>query len=345
MQKEQIILNLEKLGKLFSAIAENEGSLQDESMKPHFVSGVELIDRLRHENSWFTRTSVEFALKSWSSALQKVKLEKWLSNYNLTTPSKKVGVIMAGNIPLVGLHDAISVLVAGHQLHAKLSSKDKTLMGFVLQVLASQSEAWKNQIVVGDRLNDIEMLIATGSDNSARYFEYYFKDIKKIIRKNRTSVAILNGNESQEELDGLADDIFIHFGLGCRNITKVYLPESYDKDLLFGAFFKYKEYAEHNAYANNYDYNKAVYLLNNIDLVENGFLLLKEDQGIHSPVGVLFYEYYTDLKDLKNQLDQHKEEIQARVGHDFEVPFGKSQSPQLWDYADGVDTMEFLTNS
>jgi hypothetical protein len=305
----------------------------------------EMIETAFQENGWFTKDSVIAVYEAWSCSLEKQKVEQWLSRYSLDLNNNaKVGVIMAGNLPLVGLHDALSVLVSGNVLHAKLSSKDKSLMMLVLRViqkLIPDSE----QIQLVERLKDVDMLIATGSDNSSRYFDYYFKDKKRIIRKNRTSVAVLNGTESKEELNGLSHDIFRHFGLGCRNVTKLYLPKNYDLDQVFKALFHYQEIGNHNKYANNYDYNKAVYLLNQIELIENGFLLMKEDEGIHSPVGVLFYEFYDDLEKMKEIIDHQKEELQCVVSNaDFpqRVPFGKAQSPELWDYADGVDTIEFL---
>jgi hypothetical protein len=255
---------------------------------------------------------------------------------------------MAGNIPLVGLHDALCVLLANHQLKAKVSTKDKSLMNLILETLALIAPEWSAKIEAPEKLNDIDILIATGSDNSARYFDYYFRDVKKILRKNRTSVAVLDGNETEEELKQLSDDIFLHYGLGCRNVTKLYIPKGFDLDRVFNAVFEYKDVINHNKYANNYDYNKAVYLLNKIELNENGFLLMKEDEGLHSPVGVLFYEYYENLSAVEEKLLDSAESIQAAVGSYDKlklVPFGKAQQPELWDYADGKDTMSFLMDN
>ena len=204
-----------------------------------------------------------------------------------------------------------------------------------------------DQVQIVEQLKDVDGLIATGSDNSARYFDYYFKDKKRIIRKNRTSVAVLRGEESEDDLLGLSHDIFRHFGLGCRNVTKLYLPKGYDLDIVFKALFHYQEIGNHNKYANNYDYNKAVYLLSQAELIENGFLLMKEDEGIHSPVGVLFYEFYDNMEDVKRVIENLKDELQCVVSNEDlpqRVSFGKAQSPELWDYADGIDTIEFLLN-
>lgn len=344
MELNQKINSLLSLAKLFKSLAADDGNGLNEKEQAQFEKGRSLIQTVRHENAWFTPEAVKQAFNAWSEALVEPNLSQWLKSYAEASQPQRVGVIMAGNIPLVGLHDALCVLLTGHELHAKLSSKDTSLMGFVLSILKGLEADWENHIKIVDRLNAMDCLIATGSDNSARYFEYYFKNVKKIIRKNRTSVAILDGSENKEELAGLAADVFTYYGLGCRNITKLYLPENFDKDRLFKAFYAYRHYAEHNAYANNYDYNKAVYLLNKIELVENGFLLLKEDEALQSPVGVLFYEYYQDQGALLQKLELQADQIQCIFSkQDQHLTFGKAQQPELWDYADGVDTMAFLS--
>lgn len=336
---------LVKLGELFKACVLDKAELQPD-FSAQIKSGIDWIEKVHQQNAWFTPDSVKTALSAWSESLSAENVEEWLSKYqNPSTPGQKVGVIMAGNIPLVGLHDAICVLLSEGHLIAKLSSKDQHLMSWALDCLSLINPTWKDQITLGDNLKGIDVLIATGSDNSSRYFDYYFKDKKKLIRKNRTSIAVLNGNESEEELSALSLDVLGHFGLGCRNVTKLYLPKGFDLDRLFKAFFPFKEIVNHNKYGNNYDYNKAVYLLNQIELIENGFLLLKEDQALHSPVGVLFYEYYNEIKEVQLAIKSQEEHIQCIVGNiaDLDsVPFGKAQQPELWDYADGVDTLEFL---
>jgi len=337
---------LETLSQLFEGIV-NPSKALPSYLELHRSNGISLIDELQHYNGWFTADVVKKSLSAWGIALKANKVNSWLKSYSIDEKEKKVGVIMAGNIPLVGLHDAIVVLVSDNHLFAKLSSKDNQLMRFVLNAIGSIDEEWKSRITISERLNDIDVLIATGSDNSARYFEYYFREKPKIIRKNRTSVAILDGSETAEDLKALADDIFTFFGLGCRNVTKVYIPKEYDKDLLFNAFYDYREIINHNKYANNYDYNKAVYLLNQVPLIENGFLLLKEDEGLHSPVGVLFYEEYEEKAAVINKLEMQAEEIQCIVSKSssaLHVNFGETQQPELWDYADGVDTMAFLNS-
>lgn len=341
---------LKELGSFYLACTKRYRGEVESKINPNleafYERGVMLIEQAAISNAWFTPESVVSAFEAWGLSLRKASLDKWLAAYeSLETEPKVVGVIMAGNIPMVGLHDALCVLISGHKLKAKLSSKDLPLMQLSLDVLAALSKEWKEKIVRTDSLKEIDVLIATGTDNSARYFEYYFRDQKKLIRKNRTSVAVLEGDESDEELAALAEDVFTYFGLGCRNVTKLYLPKGFDLDRLFNAFFKFKELINHNKYANNYDYNKAVYLLNKHELIENGFLLLKEEEALHSPVGVLFYEYYTSLEEVKQKLQVQKDQIQCVVSKkelNNNVPFGKAQRPDLWNYADNIDTLAFL---
>ncbi|MEQ8909286.1 MAG: acyl-CoA reductase [Vicingaceae bacterium] len=343
MELQRKVRVLSRLGDFFDSLTQKSDCDWEESLKDHIEKGREVIQKAKHQNAWFTPEAVKMAISAWATSLNEKEIEAWLKSYDFAAKPKIVGVIMAGNIPLVGLHDALAVIVCGHELRAKLSSKDQMLMQFVLETLALLDEEFDKQIQIVERLNDIDYLIATGSDNSARYFDYYFKNKRKLLRKNRTSVALLDGTETKEQLNGLAADVFTYFGLGCRNITKVYLPEGFDKDLLFGAFFAYKHYAEHNAYANNYDYNKAVYLLNSIELLENGFLLLKEDEGLHSPVGVLFYEEYDSFEQVEKDLEAKQEQIQCIVSNqEKHFDYGEAQKPKLWDYADGVDTLAFL---
>ena len=303
-------------------------------------------------NGWFTRENMVFAFQQWSQALTEENLEKWLKPYKLkeVTP-KRVGIIMAGNIPLVGFHDFLSVLISGHKVMVKQSSNDNQLLPVIADYLIALAPEWRDHIEFIDekqgtsRLENYDAVIATGSNNTARYFEYYFKDKPSIIRKNRNSVAILTGKESQEELALLGEDIFRYYGLGCRNVSKLYVPEGYDFDAFFKAMYSWNPIINQAKYANNYDYNKAVYLMSLSSLLENGFLMLKEDQGFGSPIATLFYERYSDPASLKSMLKLNEEAIQCIVARDMvegEVPFGKTQQPQLWDYADNVDTLRFL---
>ena len=302
------------------------------------------IDQSIHYNGWFTRENVIFSLQQWSKALTPSNLDTWLKPYEFNQDEKKkVAIVMAGNITLVGFHDFLSVLISGHKVLVKQSSNDKQLLPVIAAFLMETAPEFENRIkFTEDRLSDFDAVIATGSNNTARYFEYYFKGKPSIIRKNRNSVAILTGKESKEELEALAEDVFRYFGLGCRNVSKLYVPKEYDFDNFFKAIYPWNTLLNSAKYANNYDYNKAVYLMSEFKLLENGFLILKKDESFGSPIATLFYEEYEDKKDLQEKLQQNKENLQCVVGHEAEVDFGQTQQPKLWDYADGVDTLKFL---
>ena len=332
--KQQNINNLVRLGELLSKTEQFN----------------DIFDKAEQQNSWFTRANVIFAFKSWSEALSKNNVQQWLSQYQLpqTTSPKKILIIMAGNLPLVGFHDLLCVLVAGHKAIVKLSSDDRVLLPYLITQIRTFAPEWAEAVAfTDDKVTEYDAVIATGSDNTARYFEYYFGKKPHIIRKNRHSVAVLTGEETPEELQDLGKDIFLYYGLGCRSVSKLFVPQGYDFDLLFQAIYPYKYIIEEQKYANNYDYNKAVYLMSLYKLLENGFLLLKEDEHYGSPIATLFYEYYTNKEALKKKLATDREKIQCVVGHNFidgEIPFGQTQTPKLWDYADGVNTLAFLLN-
>jgi hypothetical protein len=304
------------------------------------------------QNNWFTKDNVLKSLKAWENSLTEEKLNRWLEKYDLNVQNtpKTVGIIMAGNIPLVGFHDLLCVLLTGNIAKIKLSSSDNLLIPFISELLTSYHTDFKNQIVFsGTKLEGFDAVIATGSNNTARYFEYYFGKYPHIIRKNRNSVAILHGDENDDDINNLGHDIFDYFGLGCRSVSKLYLPKGFEIHHFYKNIFDYKEVVNHNKYANNYDYNKAIYLLDGVDILDNNFLLIKEDnEAIASPVGVLFYEYYENIDDLKTKILHQLDHIQCIVskktflGIQNEVKLGKTQEPELWDYADNIDTIEFL---
>ena len=302
----------------------------------------------QENNSWFTQENILFALESWSKSLTKNNLEEWISKneINIENP-KKVAIVMAGNIPMVGFHDFLSVLISGHSVLVKQSSNDKHLLPFLAKYLEYVETSFKGNITFTEqKLENFDAVIATGSDNTARYFEYYFKNKPNIIRKSRNSVAVFNGKETEEDLQKLAEDVFTYFGLGCRSVSKIYVPKGYDFNNFFNGMFVKKDIINNAKYANNYDYNKAVYLMSLFDLLENGFLMIKEDESYSSPIATIFYEYYDNEIDLKIKLHQDKDKIQCIVARDFlenEIAFGETQNPQLWDYADGVNTLEFLS--
>lgn len=304
------------------------------------------IKRAREFNGWFTEDNILYAFESWSELLKRDLLEKWVSGYNFKEDPKSIAVIMAGNIPLVGFHDFLSVLISGNRIKAKQSSNDKHFIPLIAKYLEHIEPGFKGMIYfTEDKLKDFDAVIATGSNNTARYFEYYFGKYPNIIRKNRNAVAVLTGKETDEELQKLGKDIFLYFGLGCRSVAKIFVPENYDFDQLFKNIYSYKDLINYKKYENNYDYNKAVYLMSKFNLIENGFLMLKEDPSYSSPIATLFYEYYEDLNALKRRLQMERDQIQCIVsntGFDNEVIFGNTQKPKLWEYADGVDTLEFL---
>ena len=308
-----------------------------------------LITLSQSHNRWFTPDQVRFAIGSWADALTSENLDKWLSRYDLDNINPKtVGLILAGNIPLVGFHDFLSVLISGHRVLVKTSSDDKHLLPFLGRYLAVLEPRFSGRMqFVEGKLENFDAVIATGSNNTARYFEYYFKDKPSIIRKNRNSVAVLTGNESHEELVGLGEDIFRYFGLGCRNVSKLFVPEGYDFQPFFEAMYEHRDIINYEKYANNYDYNKAVFLMSNFKLLDNGFLTIKEDSSYGSPISSIFYEYYKDAPQLIKRLKDGAGKIQCVVASaEFPVStirFGKTQQPALWDYADNVDTISFLT--
>ena len=301
----------------------------------------------QEHNGWFTESNILFALENWSKLLIYSNINQWLRKYNFNIKSsKKIAIIMAGNIPLVGFHDLLSVLISGHEVLVKQSSNDKYLLPYLVKYLVKVQPELDGKVVFTEgTLSDFDAAIATGSNNSARYFEYYFKNKPSIIRRNRNSVAVLQGNETSEQLKGLSEDIFRYYGLGCRNVSKIFVPEDYNFDSFFNAIYHWHPIIHENKYANNYDYNKAVYLMSEIKILDNGFLILKEDSGYSSPIATLFYETYKSKDEIKAKLNSDKDQIQCIVSSGIvyeEVGFGQTQVPNLWDYADGIDTVEFL---
>jgi len=329
-------MNLKERISLFSSLGEFISKSPD--------SFDEVISQAILLNPWFTQEHIKTSLFSIAQMLEKENLENWILNYNLNhVKIKKVLLIMAGNIPMVGFHDLLCVLISGHSVIVKFSSKDNILIKFIINKLIAISPNIDKKInIVDDFVKcQFDALIATGSDNSFKYFNYYFKDYKSIIRKNRRSIAILDGSETPQDLISLSNDIFLYFGLGCRNVSKLYLPNGYDLNKLFNAFYDYHDIINHLKYSNNYDYNKTVYLMNGEKLLDNGFVLLKEDTSIQSPVATVFYEYYSNKIDLFKFIKENNFLFQCVVGKD-NIGFGQTQFPNLDSYADGVDTINFL---
>jgi len=311
------------------------------------------VSQAEFENPWFTSENIMIALRNISISLERVKIEQFIHRYAEERmnhqASQTIGVVMAGNIPVVGFHDFFCILMAGHRFLGKLSSEDSRLLPAIADMLIGINPEFSTLISFSkERITDFDAIIATGSNNTYRYFEYYFGKYPHILRKNRNGVAILTGMETKEELSGLADDIFIFFGKGCRSISKLYLPEGYNFQLLQEPFARYNHLFNHHKYRNNYDYYKTLYLIDKILFIDLGQVLLIESMNTVSPVSVLNFEYYNDLLKLKNILTDTEDQIQCIVCHDQKVSGsikpGNAQCPNLWDYADGVDTMEFLLN-
>jgi len=349
MNLDQRIEAFAALGKFLSQFTEKEIAQQDNI--PHndlFFDAFHMqIKRAREYNSWYTKENVLFAIEGWSKSLNKNSLNTWLTSYNIVdNQPQTVAIIMAGNIPLVGFHDFLSVLISGHAALVKLSSNDKQMLPLLAKYLEHINPEFKDRITFTEqKLENFDAVIATGSNNTSRYFDYYFGKHPNIIRKNRNSVAILTGKETKDELIALGDDIFQYFGLGCRSVSKLYVPKDYNFDAFFEAMYKHKDIIYYDKYANNYDYNKAVYLMSLYKLKDNGFMILKEESSFGSPIATLFYEHYNDLVALKETLNEQFDAIQCIVNKTINnnyVDFGDTQNPQLWDYADGVDTIEFL---
>jgi hypothetical protein len=291
---------------------------------------------------------VSNAVKAVASSLNRDDLAYWLNHYEFNTNAKIIGLVLAGNIPMVGFHDIICVLLAGHHAHIKLSSQDDLLIPYILNKLIEIEPRFKPQLTFVNRLENFDAIIATGSNNTSRYFEYYFSKVPHIIRKNRNSIAVLSGKESEKELKALGKDILDYYGLGCRNVSKVLVPKGYNFVPFFEAIEEYNTIINHHKYQNNYDYNKSIYLVNKVEHLDNGFLLLTKNEQLSSPLSVLYFEEYDDLKAAEAYIIEKSDQIQVVItGMNLDIKnskasFGESQQPKLWDYADGIDTMKFL---
>ena len=302
------------------------------------------------ENGWFTKEMVESAFYGIAEMLNENELKQWLETYlksiDFDRKPKEVGIIMAGNIPAVGFHDFLCVLLSGNTAVIKTSSDDALLIPSISDLLISIDSSFSERInFIKAPRSKYDAVIATGSNNSARYFEQYFGKYPNIIRKSRTSVAILTGEETEKEIEGLAKDLFTYYGLGCRNVSKLLVTESFDVQRLIDGLIKYSSFLKNNVkYQNNIDYNKSIYIINKIPFLDGGSFLFKEDQSLHSPISVTFYEKFNSLEDIDSYIERNKDEIQCVVSSQISrgVSFGAAQHPKVWDYADKVDTMKFL---
>ncbi len=355
MDLEKRILAFDQLGKFLKKLVDNNMQALPEVVIEELTSDssklIELQEQLLnfyqfsiHHNPWFTQEFLQFAINDWALALQKEKLRNWLAPYKISDilSNKTVGVIMAGNLPLVGFHDYLSILLSGHIILAKLSSDDTVLLPVLHHALSVfEPDMTERATFTQGQLKGFDAIIATGSDNTSRYFEYYFGKYPNIIRKNRAGVAVLSGLETDDDLKNLSTDMMAYFGLGCRSVSKLYIPKNYEFKRLFEALEESNHLASHHKFFNNYEYNKAIYLVNKEMHRDTGFLLFKEDSALSSPISVIYYEEYSDIEALNTSLEARKNEIQCLIGKDY-ISFGKSQHPELTDYADGIDTMSFL---
>lgn len=342
MNTENQVLGLTRLSRYIKDfLAKNQDAYSEDD------AGFEsLLERSKIENPWFTIENQKFALQQWADLLTEKNIGSWLNKYRISGISKRVGLILAGNIPLVGFHDVISVVLSNHIPVIKLSSKDKYMIPFLLKKWNEFSEGSVPFEFV-EKLENFDAVIATGSNNTARYLEYYFKNHLHIIRKNRTSIAVLKGDETEEDLKLLAEDIFRYFGLGCRNVTRLFIPQDFVIDRLFESFLDFQDIINHNKYANNYDYNRAIHLLNQEKFWDNNFVMLKEDEKLFSPLSVINFSRYSSLDEVKSFIAENEENIQCIVaGEELglnSVKPGEAQNPGLDTYADNVDTMKFLS--
>jgi hypothetical protein len=348
----EIIKNVEQkaaiiqLGKVLEAIVDNDNwpgynlGIEENEFKK-FKQKIAIAEK---KNLWFTKQMITMCLKNWALNFKEEVFDQWTQRYSELkfSSSKTVLVICAGNLPLVGWHDILCCIITGNNVKVKLSSSDDILIPAILDLMVLFYPGIKKQVeILNEKPSGYDCVIATGSDNTNRYFDFYFSHVPNLFRKNRTSVAVLDNNVGEKELNLLANDVFNYFGLGCRSVTKLYLPKGFDTDKLFKAFFVFKELMNHNKYMNNFDYNRSIFLLQQIKFLENGFLILKEDENLFSPVSVVNYEFYDKLETLNHHLQDESTKIQCRVGVGG-IPFGTAQQPELWDYADGVDTINFL---
>lgn len=340
-----------ELGQIMRLASESYTLQNDYFFKEKYPDFSESLQSAGYGNPWFTPSNIAFALKSWCEELTEVSINKWVEEYTeriLVTEPKRVAVIMAGNIPFVGFHDFFCTIIAGHSFIGKLSSDDKILLPAIAKLLISIDISLKEVISFTEtRIENFDAIIATGSNNTARYFEYYFSKYPHIIRKSRNGVAVLDGSESDVELELLGTDICSYFGLGCRNVSKVFIPQGFPPEKLFICIQPFvKALYDHYKYMNNYSYYRSIYLLNNTLHLDNGLFIVTESEQYSSPIPVLNYQRYSDIDSLRGKLELDSESIQCITSQVFTgnnvVPLGRTQHPGLSDYADGIDTMKFL---
>lgn len=325
--------------KAFSLLGSELSSISAQEIKS-------LAAKTANQNPWFTENEIKFSIKAIGENLTTEKISEWIAPYDFKTQRKTIALVAAGNIPLVAFHDFISILISGHTVLVKQSSKDSVLLPYIAQRLIAINSEFTDRVRFSEeRISGFDAVIATGSDNTARYFDYYFSKYPHVIRKNRASCGILNGFETAEDLEALGNDVFRYFGLGCRNVSKLFVPVGFEIPKILDAWMGYRDIINHHKYANNYDYQKSIMLLNSTKFLDSGHVLMTENEKLVSPIAVVHYEFYNSGDTLKAQLRKDADKIQCIVGnHAFStVAFGKAQSPALDDYADQIDTLEFLS--
>lgn len=341
MSQKTLLNSLSDLGKVLDAYLQNNFSIK------HYELISDALHTASYSNPWFIKPYINMAIKNIALMLQYDKLESWVSEYRFSKKPKCIALIMAGNIPLVGFHDLLSVILSGNKAIIKLSSKDQILLPILKEILVDLNSDFEDLIVFENELmKNFDAVIATGSNNSSRYFEYYFGKYPSIIRRNRNSVAIIHQNDEKEIYKLIGSDILTYFGLGCRSVSKLYFPKGFEIPKFIKELSDFKFIADNFKYFNNYEYNKSIYLINGIPHLDNGFLIFKEDQSLASPVSVVHYEFYNDEYQLLSELKNQESLIQCVVSSKFEgvniVKPGKSQSPELHEWADNIDVLRFL---
>lgn len=318
--------------------------ISNNDSKNHELNNI--VEEAEKHNSWFSKKNIDNALNYWKDQLNEIVLKKWISEYNLVNEIENIAIIMAGNFPLAGLHDLISVIISGNNAIIKPASDDKILIEYFVNYLYTKFPKTKDLIRINyDKLIDFDKVIATGSNNTFKYFDYYFREKKSLLRKNRTSLAVLSGNESDKELNLLSDDIFMYFGLGCRNISKLFIPLGYDLNQLKTKLNKYDYIINHHKYSNNYNYQKTIKLMNSEEFIDGNHFILSESENFAPPISLIYFEYYNDIDEVKKKIRLNNDKIQCIVSKlDIEksIDFGEAQKPKLNQYADNVDTLKFL---
>ncbi len=343
MERSSLVSDLVSLGRLFNTVSNNSGHFDALPFTKDFTEKFYASFRLAEiKNPWFTQENIQNAFKAWSVQLNETDLKQWMVSNTPTIAPKTIAIVAAGNLPLVSFHDLLAVMVSGNKALIKLSSDDEVLMGMVVKAFYALNADYQNWISIAEGpLKNFDAVIATGSDNTARYFEHYFGKYPHIIRKNRTSMAVLTGNETKQELELLGKDIFTYFGMGCRNVSHLLVPSGYVFNEFFEAMLKYGHLINHNKYVNNYEYHRAIYLLEQLPFLDNNFLMIRENESLFSPLSTIHYSFYNNQDHITNYLLDHSEKLQCVVGKGY-LPFGATQQPGLSDYADGVNTLEFL---